>query len=96
MKLATLFLLMFLSSTAFCGNEEAFEAAKVKAEQGDATAQWALGACYYSGDGVLKDPKKAEYWYTKSAEQGNDKAQYNLGICYYLGDGILKDHKKAV
>ena len=38
------------------------------AEQGDATAQYNLGVCYYNGQGVAQDNKKAVYWFTKSAE----------------------------
>ena len=44
------------------------------AEQGDATAQYNLGVCYYNGQGVAQDNKKAVYWFTKSVEQGNADA----------------------
>ena len=37
------------------------------AEQGNAKAQFNLGACYYTGDGVKQDYKKALEWYFKAA-----------------------------
>ena len=66
------------------------------AEQGDADAQYYLGNCYYNGEGVERDYRKAVYWYTKAAEQGNADAQCNLGTCYFWGNGVVKDLKKAV
>jgi TPR repeat protein len=49
-----------------------------KAEQGNANAQYFLGAMYDKGEGVAQDKKKAFEWYTKAVEQGNKKAQENL------------------
>ena len=66
------------------------------AEQGNASAQNALGNCYLSGNGVTKDYAKAVEWYRKAAEQGNATAQNSLGICYYDGNGVTKDYAKAV
>jgi len=42
------------------------------AEQGDARAQKNLGICYYEGEGVPQDYKKAVHWLSKSKEQGMD------------------------
>lgn len=50
---------------------------------------------YYQGNGVLKDFKKAAYWFEKAAKQGNAYAQYSLGLLYYYDDGVLKDKAKA-
>jgi uncharacterized protein len=44
------------------------------AAQGQADAQYNLGAWYYNGDGLAKDTKKAHYWLKKSAAQGNAEA----------------------
>lgn len=44
------------------------------AEQGDAKAQWCLGRCYESGDGVIQDKDEAVKWYRKAAEQGHGPA----------------------
>ena len=48
------------------------------AELGNAEAQYKLGCCYETGDGVEKDLKEAEYWFRKSAEQGEEQAQAAL------------------
>jgi tetratricopeptide (TPR) repeat protein len=57
---------------------------KVKAEQGDANAQFNLGNRYFNGDGVIEDDVEAVKWYHKAAVQGYTEAQVNLGICYAL------------
>lgn len=53
-----------------------------KANSGDANAQYELGDCYYSGEGVPQDYNEAVKWWKKSAEQGNANAQCGLGIIY--------------
>lgn len=40
-------------------NRERFEQIKARAEQGEAEAQYNLGACYGNGDGVAKDMVEA-------------------------------------
>jgi hypothetical protein len=59
-----------------------FEETKVKAEAGDAEAEWKLGNFYFTGKGAVKDGTEAEKWYRKSAEQGYAYAQANLGAIY--------------
>ncbi len=76
---------VYAKSSFFLSNHE--KAAK----QGDDSAQYSLGDCYKDGKGVVKDEKKAVYWYEKAAEQGN-RYTYKL-IDYYYKD--LKDYKKA-
>ena len=68
---------------------------KAKAEQGDADAQFNLGNCYASGDGVGKDEREAVIWYHKAAEQRHVEAQFALGNCYASGDGVGKDEREA-
>ena len=51
------------------------------AEQGNASAQDALGAMYATGRGVLKAYQQALKWYRRAAEQGLPIAEYNLGAC---------------
>ena len=65
------------------------------AEQGNAKAQYTLGAMYYKGFGVLQDYKQALKWHQKAAEQDEVKAQYALGVMYYKGHGVLQDYKQA-
>lgn len=55
----------------------------LKAEQGDARAQFRLGMAYYNGDRIEKSQEKAFEWWTKAAEQGVEDADYCLG-CIYL------------
>lgn len=53
---------------------EAFSKFSVLAQNGNATAQFNLGAFYLNGQGVQKDEKKAYEWFSKSAAQGNTRA----------------------
>ena len=55
-----------------------------------------VGFSYYNGVGVVKDFKKAIYWYTKAADQGYADAQFNIGVCYELGHGVNEDFGKAI
>ena len=66
------------------------------AEQGDARAQYVLGASYFYGEGAAKDPREAVRWFRMAAEQGYAAAQYNLGLAYNFGDGVAKDPREAV
>ncbi len=80
--------------------EELLEKAKIKklieeAKAGDATSQKLLGDCYYNGDGVVQNYKKAVYWYNRSATQGNAEAQFWLGYCFCFGEGVAENINKA-
>jgi TPR repeat protein len=65
------------------------------AKQGDADAQYNLGAMYTNGKGVEKDQKEAVKWFRKSAEQGNAKGQFGLGVSYDDGKGVPEDDEEA-
>jgi TPR repeat protein len=65
-----------------------FAEIKIKAEKGDAKAQFNLGICYYRGEGVTKDAAEAVKWYREAAEQGYAQAQNGLGFCYGNGLGV--------
>lgn len=67
-----------------------------RADSGDASAQFALGRAYESGNGPPRRADQAAMWYRKAAEQGNEKAQNSLGVLYWLGDGVEKDKAEAV
>jgi TPR repeat protein len=67
-----------------------------RADSGDASAQFALGKAYESGNGAPQRPDQAAIWYRKAAEQGNAKAQNSLGVLYWLGEGVEKDRKQAI
>jgi putative methionine-R-sulfoxide reductase with GAF domain len=65
------------------------------AEQGDATAEFALGARYATGEEVPQDYAQAVRWFTKAAEQGQVAAQATLGAYYWAGRGVPPDLAKA-
>ena len=69
---------------------------RVKAEAGDAEAQYKLGLRYYHGHGVPEDYAQAVSWYRKAAQQGYALAQYNLGVMYANGRGVPEDDAQAV
>lgn len=66
------------------------------ATHGHADAQADLGYCYYSGDGVVKDFKKALEWFQKAADNGSVYGQFRMGWAYSQGEGVDKDLKLAV
>ena len=67
-----------------------------QAKDGDATAQYNLGICYYNGDGVAVDKAEAVKWLRKAAEKGHPESQTMLGMCYLNGEGVAADKTEAV
>ena len=65
------------------------------AEQGDAGAQFNLGAMYANGRGVAQDYGQAIEWYRRAAEQGYAEAQNNLGVMYGNGRGVVQNYVTA-
>jgi TPR repeat protein len=57
------------------------------AHQGNADAQFLLGAIYGRGEGVEQDYTTAVTWYRKAADQGHPGAQWALGTMYQDGLG---------
>jgi len=49
------------------------------AKLGNSPAHYNIGICYYLGNGVIQDRKKAKYHYEKSAIGGHVDARFNLG-----------------
>ena len=76
--------------------KEAVKWYRLAADQGNAEAQYNLGAAYCEGKSVPQNFKEAVKWYRLAADQGNAEAQYNLGVVYYEGKGIPQDYKEAV
>lgn len=72
-----------------------FEGIHKLAEQGDAAAQFAVGAHYATGEDVLQDYAEAVRWFTLAAEQGHVGAQATLGAYYWSGRGVPADLVKA-
>ena len=63
----------------------------LKAQNGDADAQYRLGLARENGDGIAKNMSEAVKWYRKAAEQGYAASQYNLGLCLYHKGKALSD-----
>jgi len=66
-----------------------------QAANGDAKAQYNLGALFDLGKGTPQDHAQAAVWYRKAAEQGNADAQYQLGAMYENGEGVPQDYAEA-
>lgn len=65
------------------------------AQNGNATAQLALGGFYAGGDSVPQNQQQAVSWYEKSAAGGNDIAMSRLGNAYLTGTGVTQDYGQA-
>ncbi|MBV8052932.1 MAG: GAF domain-containing protein [Acidobacteriaceae bacterium] len=65
------------------------------ADQGDPTAEFAIGARYATGEEVPQDYAQAVRWFTKAAEQGQVAAQATLGAYYWAGRGVAPDLMRA-
>jgi hypothetical protein len=74
----------------------AFQACRVKAEQGDAKSQYELGRMYFYGLGVPKDLTAWVEWCRKAAEQGYAVPETQLGNTYYYGWGVDRDFDAAL
>ena len=72
------FLLLTLTVLAGCqpglAKAQDFERLRKAAEQGDATAQVALGLMCAKGEGVPEDGRKAVKWFRLAAEQRHAEA----------------------
>lgn len=66
------------------------------ADQGDASAQCALGNMYATGRGVAKNEARAVELFQAAAEQGHATALFNLGNMYRDGRGVAKDEARAM
>ena len=77
------------------GDVEAERWYRLAAEQGNASAQNALGGLYANGEGVPQDEAEAVRWYRLAAEQGYAGAQFNLGLSYGQGRGVPQDDVTA-
>jgi hypothetical protein len=73
----------------------AFKIIQPLAAQGDAHAQYNLGAMYLQGHGVPQDATEAIKWFRLAAEQGDADAQASLGALYLIGYGVAQDIVRA-
>ncbi len=65
------------------------------AEQGDAAAQFAVGARFATGEDVPQDYTEAVRWFSLAAAQGHVVSQATLGAYYWAGRGVPQDLVKA-
>jgi pentatricopeptide repeat protein len=77
-------------------DKEAFKWTSKAADQGNAKAEFNLGACYLQGTGIQKNETEAFKWYKKSAMKDVPLAQYNLGVLYQNGIGVEKNEAEAM
>lgn len=75
---------------------EQVESLKVRASNGDTTAQLELASRYLYGRGVNKDENEAIQWLAMAAQAGNPTAQNRLGLLYATGQAVQKDPTQAV
>jgi len=61
---------------------------QLKAQQGDAHAQYQLGHLYTRGEGVPLDYSLAADYLDKAARRGHADAQFLLGALYQQGKGV--------
>lgn len=66
------------------------------AENGEAEAQFKLGALYANGKGVQQDGRIAAQWLRKAARQNHSAAQTLLGWCYAGGNGVSENAAEAL
>ena len=104
-KLPFFFLTLVILGAGGYAQSEFFEYQLRLAQQGDALAQFVVGAMYHDGQGVPKDYKEAVKWYRKAADQGTKwyqaadqgiaHAQHNLGVMYAKDEGVPRDYLLA-
>ena len=92
---ALLVLVYSFHSVIAADKREDFETFKLKAESGDASAQFVVGGMYWRGEGVGTNFFEGVKWYRKAAEQGYQIAQFGLGNSYAYGVGVPRDHVEA-
>ena len=68
---------------------------RLAAEQGNAVAQYNLGAALEGGLGVPQNYIEAIGWYRKAARQNNAAAQFNFGTMYHCHRGVPEDYVRA-
>lgn len=63
--------------------------------EGEADAQYILGAMYQAGRGVPQNHFKAFEQFQKAASQGDAASQSKVGLLYLTGIGVRQDYSKA-
>ncbi|MBU0602417.1 MAG: sel1 repeat family protein [Gammaproteobacteria bacterium] len=75
---------------------EPMEAERLRAETGDAEAQYAYAMMLSAaGTSEREDLAESIRWLEKAAAQGHSRAQYELALAFKLGRGTLQDYAAA-
>jgi putative methionine-R-sulfoxide reductase with GAF domain len=82
-----------VSSTPYA--TDSLENLRSLAEHGDATAEFAIGSRYATGEDVPQDYGEAVRWFSMAAEQGHVISQATLGAYFWAGRGVPQDLVKA-
>jgi TPR repeat protein len=93
-----LMLPMLCMLVAACGpspGDQDFDAVLLRAERGDALAQYQVGRMYDLGESIPEDDAESFKWYSMAAEQGVPEAQHRLGLMYEFGLSVAKDETEA-
>ena len=93
--LALLFFTITLGTTQGAYASPYLEWLVARAAQGDAEAQFNLGAYHGNGVGPVQDYKEAVKWYRLAAAQGFALAQSMLGTLYEVGRGVPQNYVRA-
>lgn len=68
---------------------------KVRAEAGDAEAQWEIGMMLLNGDGVTRNEREAWRWVRASGDAGHEKGMISTAVMLALGQGTAPDPAQA-
>ena len=79
-----------LAAPLGAGQDGDLEALRLAAEQGDAQAQYRLGAVYLDGVGAERDHAEALRWSRLAADQGHIGARSHLAYLSEVGFGIAE------
>lgn len=71
-------------------------AQKLAKEQGFPVANFFLGRCFDTGEGVPRNLVQAAEYYYAAAEGGLAEAQHDLACCFLNGEGVTADLKTAI
>jgi TPR repeat protein len=84
--------LMSLIGQTNDSSEFLFQQNLLKAKDGEAEAQWAVGCAYE----LKKDDTNAVKWFRAAASQNYAPAENNLGVYFAEGHGVNQDYAEAV
>ena len=68
----------------------------LKAQAGDAAAQYMLGRAYKRGYGVARSDGEGINWLRQAAAQSYAPAEMQLANIYFQGDGVAKDETEGM